>query len=214
LGDHNDPAYTPIVVTGQPGSGEAIAESARAPEIGGMVAGLPRPNSEEVARLLDDLDRRDGGPDPRQELVEGHLGLVLKEAYSRASETVPVEDLFQEGSAALVTVVHGLDPARPPSPAEFRRWVRQAAARVMDGLLEEEASARREEQRWAADVERLFNVETEVRLQSGTEPSDLELAGRLSWPVERVSQLRQAVAEARSQYDSELMDILGEIEDQ
>jgi DNA-directed RNA polymerase specialized sigma subunit len=191
-----------------------MGESTRAQEIGEIVAGLPRPDSEEIARLLDSLDRPDRGPDPRQQLVEGLLGLVLEEAGSRASATVPVEDLFQEGSTALVMVVHGLDPAQPLSPAELDRRVRQAAGQVMDGLLEESAAARREDQRWAADAERLFSAETEARLQREAEPSDLELAGRLGWPVDRVSQVRRAVAEARSRHDLELIGILGEIEGQ
>jgi hypothetical protein len=82
----------------------------------------------------------------------------------------------------------------------------------MDALVADEEAARVEDLRWAADAERLFAAEAELRLDSDTAPTDLLLAAHLSWPVARVAQLRVAVEEARSQHDVELMDILGEIE--
>jgi|GEM_PF-3252504 len=177
-----------------------------------LVASLPRLESPGLAKLLADQTGPVVGQEQAQRLVEGNLWLVLKAAEERESETVPLEDLFQEGSSALITFVHGLDPGQPMPPAEFLRRVRQAVRQVMDALVAEEEEARLEDLRWAADAERLLAAETELRLDSEVVPSDAELAAHLGWPPARVAQLRRAVDEARIQHDAELLDILGEIE--
>ncbi|MGC1185437.1 MAG: hypothetical protein WBA31_09875 [Candidatus Dormiibacterota bacterium] len=177
-----------------------------------LVAGFPKLTGERLASLLGAKPASGEGPDPSQQLVEGTLWVVLEVAEARQSETLPLEDLFQEGSTALVTIVHGLDSSRPLSPAQFLARVRQAVGQLVDALVAEEDVARLEDLRWAADAERLFAAEAELRLDSDAAPSDLELAAHLSWPVGRVAQLRRAVDEARSQHDVELMNILGEIE--
>jgi hypothetical protein len=145
-------------------------------------------------------------------LVEGSLWVVLEAAEAAQSDTLPLEDLFQEGSTALVTVVHGLDQGHALAPDQFLTQVRQAVGQVIGALIMEEEEARLEDLRWAADAERLFAAEAELRLDADTAPTDLELAAHLSWPVSRVEQLRRAVDEARSQHDVELLNILGEIE--
>ena len=176
------------------------------------MAGFPRLSQDRLAGLLDGPRASDSRVDPAQQLVEGTLWVVLEAAEAHRSATLPLEDLFQEGSTALVTVVHGLDPTNPLSPDQFLGRVRQAVGQVMDALVADEEAARVEDLRWAADAERLFAAEAELRLDSDTAPTDLLLAAHLSWPVARVAQLRVAVEEARSQHDVELMDILGEIE--
>jgi len=177
-----------------------------------LVVGFPRLSQDRLAGLLGGPPASDSRVDPAQQLVEGTLWVVLEAAEAHRSATLPLEDLFQEGSTALVTVVHGLDPTNPLSPDQFLGRVRQAVGQVMDALVAEEEAARVEDLRWAADAERLFAAEAELRLDSDTAPTDLLLAAHLSWPVARVAQLRVAVEEARSQHDVELMDILGEIE--
>jgi len=177
-----------------------------------LVAGFPRLTEERLTELLSRPPAAGSTPDSAQQLVEGSLWVVLQAAEAHQSETLPLEDLFQEGSTALVTVVHGLDPSHPLSPDQFRGRVRQAVGQVMDSLTADEEAARLEDLRWAADAERLFAAEAELRLNSATAPTDLQLAAHMSWPVARVAQLRRAVDEARSQHDVELMGILGEIE--
>ncbi len=173
---------------------------------------LQQPDLDRVQTLLGRLADAGAESRARAELTEVHLALVLETAESLASETVPAEDLFQEGSGALVTLVHGLDPERPPTATELQRQIREVAGRVMGALLREDEEARRQDRRWAADAERLFQAQAELRLRDGHDPSDLELARHLSWNEGRVSQLRRAVAEATSQADDELRDILGELD--
>lgn len=197
---------------GRLSSEEEEVELATPQAVRDLVAALPRMKPAGLAKLLADQTGPVVGQDQAQRLVEGNLWLVLEAAEERESETVPLEDLFQEGSSALVTFVHGLDPGKPMSPEEFLRRVRQAVRQVMDALVAEEEEARLEDLRWAADAERLLAAETELRLESEVVPSDAELAAHLGWPPARVAQLRRAVDEARTQHDSELLDILGEIE--
>lgn len=209
-----DRSYTRGVVSGRSRS-EAPQEAdelAQPRDVHHLVAGLPRLSKDRLAPLLGAGEGSPGLDARRQQLVEGTMWVVLEAAEARHSPTLPVEDLFQEGSAALVTVVHGLDPSRPLSPDQFLAQVRQAVAQVIDALVTEEEEARLEDLRWAADAERLFAAEAEMRHESDTAPTDLQLAAHLSWPVTRVAQLRRAVDEARSQHDVELMNILGEIE--
>jgi DNA-directed RNA polymerase sigma subunit (sigma70/sigma32) len=197
---------------GRPSSDEEDVELATPQAVRDLVAGFPPLQPESLDRLLTDQHGPELSPAQAQRLVEGNLWLVLEAAEARESETLPLEDLFQEGSSALVTLVHGLDPAHPLSPAEFLSRVRQVVRQVMDAQVAEEEEARLEDLRWAADAERLLAAETELRLQSEAVPSEAELAAHLDWPLARVAQLRRAVDEARTQNDAELLDILGEIE--
>ncbi len=185
-------------------------EAADPQELRGLVAGLPRLTDQQLTDLLEQSTGSDSGTARR--LVEGTLWVVLQAAEAQQSATLPLEDLFQEGSAALVTVVHGLDHRHPLSPDQFLAQVRQAVEQVIGSLMTEEKEARLEDLRWAADAERLFAAEAQLRLETDSEPTDLQLAAHLTSPVARVAQLRRAVDEARSQNDVELMDILGEIE--
>lgn len=197
---------------GRPSSEEEEVELATPQAVRDLVVGFPRLKAESLALLLTDQKGPELSQAQAQRLVEGNLWLVLEAAEARESETLPLEDLFQEGSSALITLVHGLDPAHPLSPAEFLSRVRQAVRQVMDAQVAEEEEARLEDLRWAADAERLLAAEIELRLQSEAVPSEAELAAQLGWPLARVAQLRRAVDEARAQNDAELLDVLGEIE--
>jgi len=206
-------SYTRDVVSGRSKSGsEQVGNDlARPRDVRQLVAGLPRLSLDQISQLLTSSAEA-APPETEARLVEGMLWVVLDAAEARQSETIPLEDLFQEGSSAVVTFVHGLDPRQPLSSTEFLRRVRQAVNQVIDAMVAEEVAARLEDLRWAADAERLFAAEAELRLSSASAPSDLALAGYLNWPATRVAQLRHAVDEARSQHDAELIDILSEIE--
>lgn len=214
LKDRQSRSYTRIVVSGRSESHAEVGEQERTPaqNVRQLVASFHRLSQAELGRLLAEPPAPSTDAGAARQLVEGTLWLVLQAAEAHQSETLPVEDLFQEGSTALVTVVHGLDRSRPMSAGQFLARVRQAVNQVMTSLVAEEEAARVEDLRWAADAERLFAAEAELRLTLASTPTDLQLVAHLSWPLARVAQLRRAVDEARSQHDVELMDILGEIE--
>lgn len=179
-----------------------------------MVAEFPALDSRATARLLSEVADQGLDADPRRQLVQGHLWLVLEAAEAAASPGIPAADLFQEGTTALLKLAHGLAPGTGLSAAEFLAQVRAAVATAIGATLEDEAQAREHDQQWARDAERLFVTEAELRLESGEPPTDRQLASHLGWDQERVQQLRRAVAEASSQHDAELMESLGEMEEE
>ncbi len=175
----------------------------------GLPGRFPRLLPPELDRVLLNLDL----PEARERLIEGTLWVVSELAAARRAPELSQEDLFQEGTAGVLKVVHGLDPRQPLAGEAFIASARQAAETSIDAFIAGDREARREDQRWAEDAEAVFLAEAELRAQAGVEPSDVELAAHLSWDPERVHQLRRAVADARSRHDLELVDILGEIAD-
>lgn len=176
-----------------------------------LVAEFPPLEDAETARLLAQVDDRGVDQEPRRALVQHHLWIVLDEATARQRPEIPLADLFQEGSTALLKVVHGLAPGTSLGPQELRRLLKEAVSTAISVALEEETQARARDQAWAEDAERLFLEEAEITASSGLAASDRELAGRLGWTEDRVRQMRRAVAEASAQHDEELAEILGEM---
>ncbi|MHB1525845.1 MAG: sigma-70 family RNA polymerase sigma factor [Candidatus Dormibacteria bacterium] len=178
-----------------------------------LVAEYPPLDGVATAALLSEVGDQGLDADPRRQLVQHHLWLVLDEAVSATAPGISTADLFQEGTTALLKLVHGLAPGTGLGPEEFLAQVRAAVATAIGATVEDEAQARERDQQWARDAERLFVIEAELRLESGESPTDTELASKLGWDQERVQQLRRAVAEASSQHDLELMESLGEMEE-
>ena len=208
---HGAHSYTRSVVSARSKSlSRRPGPTSGCPPIGGRLsAGL---RGERLTELLQARPGSGAGPDPSQKLVEGTLWLVLEIVEARQSETLPRRTSFRREVrpwSLLSTASTRADLCRRPS---CLARVRQAVGQLIDALVADEEAARLEDLRWAADAERLFAAEAELRLESDAAPSDLDLAAHLSWPVGRVAQLRRAVDEARTQHDVELMNILGEIE--
>lgn len=150
---------------------------------------------------------------PRRRLVQHHLWLVLEEAQAAAvGESLP--DLFQEGSTALLKIVHGLAPRPALTPEQFRESVRRAVRETVRGAMEEERIAREADEQWARDGEALALAEATLSAELARPPSDKEVARHLGWTEDRTIQLRRAVAEARSHYDREMADLLAQLEDE
>ena len=179
-----------------------------------LVAEFPPLDEKATARLLTEVGAQGLDADPRRQLVQHHLWLVLGAAAAAAAPGISAADLFQEGTTALLKLVHGLAPGARLGPEEFLAQVRAAVSTAIGATVEDEAHAREQDQQWARDAELLFVTEVELRLDSGEPPTDRELAAKLGWDGERVQQLRRAVAEASSQHDAELMESLGELEEE
>lgn len=208
------PAYTRSVATAKgplTKPGEVPDELAHVQQ---MVAQFPPLASRDTARLLSEVGDQALDADPRRQLVQHHLWLALEAAQAAASPGISAADLFQEGTTALLKLVHGLAPGSGLSPEEFLAQVRVAVATAITATVEDEARAREQDRQWALDAERVFVTEAELRLESGEPPSDRQLASKLGWDLERVQQLRRAVAEASAQHDAELLESLGELEEE
>ncbi len=202
-------AYTRPVVTSAP-SEPPDEELAAVRE---MVQSYPPLEAEAISQLLAEVGYESLDEDPRRQLVQHHLWLVLEEATGAARPGTSTADLFQEGTTALLKLVHGLSRRDPLAPSEFQRQAREAAIAAIAAALEEETRVREQDQQWARDGERVFALEVEMRRESGEPPTDRQLAARLGWPEERVRQLRRAVTEAAAQHDRELLETLEELEE-
>ncbi len=200
-------AYTRPVITPEPPDEEVAA-------IREMVRSYPPLDRAAIGRLLGQVGYESLDEDPRRQLVQHHLWVVLEEATAASRPGTSTADLFQEGTTALLRLVHGLSRQAPLSPQEFQRQVRQVAVGAITMALEEETRVREQDQQWARDGERIFALEVEMRQESGEPPTDGQLARRLGWPEERVRQLRMAVAEAAAQHDRELLETLEEMEEE
>ncbi len=68
----------------------------------------------------------------RDEVVEGHLDLVVRVARHYLGFGLPLEDLIQEGNMGLLAAIEGFDPDRGvPFPAYAVGWIRQAICRAI-----------------------------------------------------------------------------------
>ncbi len=164
---------------------------------------------EEVTELLGRV-RRDGAGDARSTLVEHHLGLALDAALSHADSGVDVGDLYQEASVAVVTAV-GEYAARSGDAAGLRGYVRRVVDLFVDAAVEREETERRTAEALVTDSRLLDLAEVAMRKQLGRDPTTLELAAVLGWPVERVTVIGDLLAEARARNDESLIPFLDDI---
>ncbi len=199
---------------GAPSSGEPSEEGPdrELVRLRELVAEHPRLPDAEVAALLAEVSEQGLDARPRRLLAQHHLWLVLEEV-ARRDEGQDAGDLFQDGTTALLKVVQGLAPHPQITPREFQEAVRQAVDDTVRGALLEAQAAREADRRWAEDGERLALAAVALEAELGRPASDLELAAHLGWTVDRTAQLRRAVDEARLQYDREMAEVLGALED-
>jgi RNA polymerase primary sigma factor len=178
-----------------------------------MVGEFPPLGESAIATLLAEVGYENLDQAPRRQLVQHHLWIALEEATREERPGTLVGDLFQEGTTALLKLVHGLSGETPLTPAEFERQARAVVATAISATLEEEERAREQDERWARDAEVVFAADVEMRREAGAPPTDRQLADHLGWSEERVRQLRQAASEAAAQHDRELLETLEEMEE-
>lgn len=199
---------------GAPSSGEPLEEGPdrEMVRLRELVAEHPRLPDGQVVALLAEVSEQGLDARPRRLLAQHHLWLVLDEV-ARLGQGQDAGDLFQDGTTALLKVVQGLAPHPQISPRELQEAIRRAVADTVRGALLEAQAARDADRRWAEDGERLALAAVALETELGRPASDLELAAHLGWTVDRTAQLRRAVDEARLQYDREMADVLGALED-
>src|SRR5919201_3115410 len=154
----------------------------------------------EEARLLEQSARGDRGSQNR--LVAAKLGMVIRLAEERRDQGLPVPDLVQEGSLGLVEAMRSFDMN---GGAPFDAFAEQKVIEQMDSALAAEAAAVREGEQLVAaanDYER-----TEILLQRSLRraPTEVEIAQKLEWTVERTRYIAEVVADARRRHDEELL---------
>lgn len=166
----------------------------------------PPLSASEVAPLLLAARARPGGA-ASATLVEHHLLVALDGALARRGRGLPVGDLYQEASVALVVAVDEY-AAREGDARGLPAYVEKVVALHLDAALEKEATAVAAEQTVVRDAELLSAAEVRLRRQLGRDATFLELGGLLMWPPERVEAVSAILHEAQGQYDLELLEYL------
>jgi RNA polymerase primary sigma factor len=128
--------------------------------------------------------------------------MVIRLAEERRDQGLPVPDLVQEGSLGLVEAMRSFDMN---GGAPFDAFAEQKVIEQMDSALAAEAAAVREGEQLVAaanDYER-----TEILLQRSLRraPTEVEIAQKLEWTVERTRYIAEVVADARRRHDEELL---------
>jgi RNA polymerase primary sigma factor len=167
-------------------------------------AEITRPLGEGEQESL--LERSGLGDAASQErLVAVNLGLVIRLATAREEQGLSMPDLVQEGSIGLVEAVRSFTTS---SRSDFGSFAELLIARQMDAAIAAEAAAVRDAELLvtaATDYER-----TELLMRRLLErfPTEDELAEKLEWTVERTRYIAHVVADARRQYDEEMLEFI------
>jgi DNA-directed RNA polymerase sigma subunit (sigma70/sigma32) len=153
-----------------------------------------------------------GDRDAHAALVEHSLGPVLAEAVAHRDRGVEVLDLFQEGSlAALVAVEEYVE--REGVAAGLVAYVRRVVNLHLDHVIEEHETAVAEAAELVEDTRLLEVARVALRRKTGRQPTETELAAVLLWSPERVELISGTLDNARSDFDSDIVQYLDDADD-
>jgi DNA-directed RNA polymerase sigma subunit (sigma70/sigma32) len=173
---------------------------------------LPPLSEPVTAELLDEVRTQGRGPS-LDRLVEHQLGSILALAEARRGKGVEIGDLTQEGTIAAVVAV--IEYAGKGGPAAgLDRFVERLVATHIDDTLELAALDRASDEAFVRDTEFYEAAEVRMRHELGREPTAIELAAELGWPEERVTIVAAMLNEARSRYDSEIIEYLDDADEE
>jgi RNA polymerase primary sigma factor len=144
-----------------------------------------------------DLSKRAkaGDAKARRRLLEKNLRLVVSVAKRYRGYGVPFEDLIQEGNIGLMKAVEKFDPDRGWRFATYAMWwVRQAIGRAVS----DKGRTIRVPVHMGEKMRKMARTYNGLSAELGREPSDEEVAGRLGWTVEKVSDVKGALPDATS----------------
>jgi RNA polymerase primary sigma factor len=144
-----------------------------------------------------DLSKRAkaGDAKARRRLIEKNLRLVVSVAKRYRGYGVPFEDLIQEGNIGLMKAVEKFDPDRGWRFATYAMWwVRQAIGRAVS----DKGRTIRVPVHMGEKMRKMARTYNGLSAELGREPSDEEVAGRLGWTVEKVSDVKGALPDATS----------------
>jgi RNA polymerase primary sigma factor len=152
----------------------------------------------------DELLRRAAGGDKasQERLVEAFLPTVVRIAAARGEQSMPLADLVQEGSIGLIEAIRTFSAS---GEADFERFAEAHIAAQLANALEDEAAAFREAQQLVIASGDYDRVEMLLARELHRAPTEVEIAQKLEWTVERTQYVAQVVTVARRKHDEELL---------
>ncbi|OLB99899.1 MAG: hypothetical protein AUI15_08100 [Actinobacteria bacterium 13_2_20CM_2_66_6] len=135
-------------------------------------------------------------------LVAANLAMVIRLAEARQERGLSVPDLVMEGSLGFLEAVSTFPQTEG---SEFTEFAESRVGAQMDSAIASEAATVRDAEQLvtaATDYER-----TEILLHKllHRAPTEVEIAEKLEWTVERTRYVAKVVADARLRHDEELL---------
>lgn len=162
-----------------------------------------RPDPAEHERLLDAAGHGDSRA--RESLTRAHLDWVLAAARERADRGLSEGDLFQEGTIGLIEAIQDF---RSSGRSDFEAFARELVGDHMDRALGNEEKAVRDSRMLLQAAHDYVEAETTARRELGRPASDVELAAKLEWSVQRTQEVGLMVEDARRRHDEEILQYL------
>ena len=144
-----------------------------------------------------DLGRRirEGDETARSKLIERNLRLVIPVAKKYRGMGLPFGDLIQEGNLGLMRAADKFDPEKGFRFSTYATWwIRQAVQRA----VADKGRTIRVPVHMGEKIRKMARAYNELSAQLEREPTDEEVAERLSWDVDRVKDVKSAIPDATS----------------
>ena len=144
-----------------------------------------------------DLGRRarEGDEMARSKLIEKNLRLVIPVAKKYRGMGLPFGDLIQEGNVGLMRAADKFDPEKGFRFSTYATWwIRQAVQRA----VADKGRTIRVPVHMGEKIRKMARTYNELSAQLQREPTDEEVAERLSWDIDRVKEVKSAIPDATS----------------
>src|SRR5687768_10468843 len=144
-----------------------------------------------------DLGRRarEGDETARSQLIEKNLRLVIPVAKKYRGRGLPFGDLIQEGNIGLMRAADKFDPERGFRFSTYATWwIRQGIQRA----VADKGRTIRVPVHMGEKMRKMARAYNELSTELEREPTDVEVARRLGWEVDRVKDVKSAIPDATS----------------
>ena len=130
-----------------------------------------------------------GDKKAREHMIKANLRLVVKIARDYEGIGLPLLDLISEGNIGLMKAVERFDPAKGGKLSTYGSWwIKQSIKRA----LANQSKTIRLPVHLVDKISKMRRVTLRLHEELGREPTDDEVAGDMSIPTSRVTQMRMA----------------------